>query len=86
MHPKKNESADLVGEVLLGIKDADIAKCINGLTPDQLDTLMKYIYRGLSTYNNSNTYLKWHEHVRAKGGLGTIIRCLAERRSILDTR
>merc|ERR1712137_284652 len=81
----KNRSADLVGEVLLAVKDADIKKCIDGLSPDQVDTLMKYIYRGLATYNNSNTYLKWHEQVRAKGGLGCIIRCLAERRSVLDT-
>merc|ERR1711974_210029 len=81
----KNKSADLVGEVLLQIKDSDIQKCIESLTPDQVDTLMKYIYRGLATCNNSNAYLKWHEHVRARGGLGCIIRCLAERRSVLDT-
>merc|ERR1711974_477744 len=66
----KNQSADLVGEVLLAVTDAAIMKCI---------------YRGLATCNNSNAYLKWHEHVRARGGLGCIIRCLAERRSVLDT-
>ena len=67
------------------IKDADIPKAINGLTPDQVDTLMKYLYRGLATYNNSNTYLKWHEAVFKKGGHGSIIRALSERRSVVDT-
>mmetsp|Transcript_25013 Transcript_25013/g.42768 ORF Transcript_25013/g.42768 Transcript_25013/m.42768 type:complete len:136 (-) Transcript_25013:127-534(-) len=81
----KNDSADLVGEVLLQVKDAQIKQCVENLTPEQVDTLMKYIYKGLATYNNCNTYLKWHEQVKAVGGLGCIVRCLAERKSVLDT-
>jgi len=82
----KIASADVVGEVLDAIKDADIAKSIQNLTPDQVDSLMKYLYRGLATCNKSNTYLKWHEAVYKRGGHGCIIRCLAERKTVVDTR
>ena len=46
---------------------------------------MKYIYRGLATYENSNAYLIWHEKTLAKAGLGSIVRAMAEKKSVLDT-
>ena len=78
------ESANLVAEVLTGIKETEISKSLDGLTPDQLDALMKYIYCGFATYENCNTYLKWHAQVVSKAGLGTIVRALAERKSVVD--
>jgi len=44
--------------------------------------LMKYIYRGLEDGENSTALLKWHSAVAEKGGLGCIVRALAERRTI----
>jgi len=81
----KSESADLVGEVLEAIKDGDIKSSVDALTVEQLDSLMKYIYRGLATCNRSNAYLKWHEQALARGGLGSIVRCLAERKTVVDS-
>ena len=80
----KNNSSLLVGDVLNAVKEADVQNHVNALNDDQIDILMKYIYKGLATCENSNTYLRWHEAAKAKGGLGCIIRALAEKRNILD--
>mmetsp|Transcript_1555 Transcript_1555/g.5483 ORF Transcript_1555/g.5483 Transcript_1555/m.5483 type:complete len:141 (-) Transcript_1555:117-539(-) len=81
----KADSTELVSSVLLAIKPADIGKNLDSLSELQLDTLVKYIYRGLATYENSNAYLIWHEKAVAKAGLGSIVRAMAEKKSILDT-
>jgi len=76
-----NNSA-LVTSVLVAIKEADMKKNIDSLSSDDLDVLMKYIYRGLEDGENSTALLKWHSAVAEKGGLGCIVRALAERRTI----
>ena len=43
----KEASYEVVGKVLLAIKEADIEKTVGALTLDQCDVLMKYLYRGL---------------------------------------
>jgi len=78
---KDNNSA-LVTSVLVSIKEADMKKNIDSLNEDDLDVLMKYIYRGLEDGENSTALLKWHAAVSEKGGLGCIVRALAERRTI----
>ena len=80
----KSRSSLLVGDVLTAIKEADVNGHCNALNDDQIDILMKYIYKGLATCENSNVYLRWHEAAKAKGGLGCIIRALAEKKNILD--
>jgi actin related protein 2/3 complex subunit 5 len=55
---------------------------VEGLDRDGLDTLMKYVYRHLGGGESSNILLKWHECAFEKGGLGCIVRVLAERRTV----
>lgn len=72
----------MVVSVLAAIKEADMKKNVDNLNPDELDVLMKYIYKGLEDGENSTALLKWHAAVSEKGGLGCIVRALAERRTI----
>jgi len=59
-------------------RDANPENTIKGLSDDQLDVAMKYTYKGLETGENSNTYLRFHEAIFNKGGLGPIIRALVK--------
>lgn len=78
----RDASTQAVVNVLTSVKDADMQKNIDALSPTDLDTLMKYIYRGLEDGENSTSLLKWHEAVTKKGGLGCIVRALAERKAL----
>eukprot|EP01090_Pellita_catalonica_P006100 TRINITY_DN162_c0_g1_i2.p1 TRINITY_DN162_c0_g1~~TRINITY_DN162_c0_g1_i2.p1 ORF type:complete len:129 (+),score=28.96 TRINITY_DN162_c0_g1_i2:56-442(+) len=78
----KDDNTELVLSVLTSVKDADIEKAISSLNPTELDVLMKYIYKGLVPGDKSTSLLKWHAAVTKKGGLGCIVRALAERRTV----
>lgn len=78
----KDNYSRAVVSVLTAVKEADINKNVDALNPDELDVLMKYIYKGLEDGENSNSLLKWHAAATAKGGLGSIVRTLAERRTV----
>jgi len=78
----KEINAETVFSVLSNVKDSDIENVLNTLTEDDVDVLMKYIYRGLAEANNSGVMLKWHEKIFDKFGLGCIVRTLVERRTV----
>ncbi|KAL6078846.1 Actin-related protein 2/3 complex subunit 5 [Balamuthia mandrillaris] len=78
----RDQTLDLVISVLTQIKEGDIDRHVNGLNDDELDVLMKYVYKGLESGDNSNSLLKWHAGATKKGGLGCIVRAIAERRTI----
>jgi len=78
----RDQNSALVTSVLVATKEADIKKNVDSLSPDELDVLMKYIYRGLEDGENSTSLLKWHAATFDKGGLGCIVRAMAERRTI----
>ena len=48
----QDASADLVVSILSAVKEADIKGIIDGFNDDQLDLLMKYIYRGMANAEN----------------------------------
>ena len=54
--------------------------CIAQLDRDQMDTLMKYIYRGfeIPTDGSSGHLLLWHEKVYNISGVGSIVRVFAD--------
>jgi len=78
----KDQNAQVVLNVLTAVKEKDIDAAVNTLNADQLDVLMKYIYRGLATGEQSAALLKWHESALKKAGLGSIVRALTERKTV----
>ncbi|XP_004347830.1 hypothetical protein CAOG_04005 [Capsaspora owczarzaki ATCC 30864] len=85
----KDKSVASVLSVLTATKTADIAKIVGNLNPEQIDVLMKYVYRGMNVdgkskndENQSGILLAWHAAVFAVGGHGSIIRVITDRRSL----
>eukprot|EP01098_Paradermamoeba_levis_P003095 TRINITY_DN1444_c0_g1_i1.p1 TRINITY_DN1444_c0_g1~~TRINITY_DN1444_c0_g1_i1.p1 ORF type:complete len:147 (+),score=37.38 TRINITY_DN1444_c0_g1_i1:107-547(+) len=78
-----DKSTALVVNVCTSVKDNEIQKHIDGLSDDEQNTLMKYLYKGLESGDNSTSLLKWHSSLVEKGGLGLIVRALSERNVIL---
>jgi len=78
----RDQSTQLVLSVLTSVKDADAGKALGSLSTGDLDILMKYIYKGLESGENSNILLKWHSYVTKEGGLGCIVRSMADRRAL----
>lgn len=71
-------------KVLLSIKASQIEDLISRLDSEQIDTLMKYIYRGFEVPSEGSSahLLVWHEKAFAIGGLGSIIRVLTDNRRV----
>lgn len=77
----KDDALNLMLKVLLSIKGSQIDGAIEALEdPDLCDVLMKYIYRGfeIPSDGSSGHLLQWHEKVFARGGVGSIVRVLAD--------
>lgn len=72
----KSRTADVVYRVLRAVPSKSIEKQVKNLDSRQLDDLMRYVYRGLSTPGNASTLLKWHAALVSAGGLGVISRVL----------
>ena len=61
--------------------DAPVSK----LDANQVDKLIKFIFKGMSMSEkvNSAAMLAWHEKVVEVGGLGCIVRCFVDKKSVL---
>lgn len=59
-------------EALAAVRSSDIPNLVKGLPSRQVDTLMKYIYRGMASPElyNSAILLAWHEKVSSKAEYG----------------
>lgn len=66
---------------LSAVKSTDINQVLGQLPVDDLDTLMRAIYKGLAAPqdNNCAVLLSWHEKVVEVGGEGVIVRVLTYR-------
>ena len=55
----------MVLDVLTRFRAADIEKAVKGLSNEQIDILMKYLYRGFAspTENSCGILLSWHDKV-----------------------
>ena len=75
---------NVVMQVLLSIKSAQMEEAVNTLDRDQLDILMKYIYKGFETPSegSSGHLLAWHEKVHAVAGVGCIVRVLTDKKRV----
>jgi len=61
----QDRALQIVIRVLLSFKSSDIDGALRNLDQNQLDTLMKYIYRGFEfpSEGSSAQLLTWHEKV-----------------------
>eukprot|EP00013_Stygamoeba_regulata_P024448 CAMPEP_0177647956 /NCGR_PEP_ID=MMETSP0447-20121125/10572_1 /TAXON_ID=0 /ORGANISM="Stygamoeba regulata, Strain BSH-02190019" /LENGTH=131 /DNA_ID=CAMNT_0019150567 /DNA_START=78 /DNA_END=473 /DNA_ORIENTATION=+ len=78
----KLDSLTLVTNTVSRVKDNEIQAHVDQLSSFEVDTLMKFIYKGLGEAQECGRYLKWHEVVTNKAGLGVIVRAIAERRGL----
>ncbi|ORX97978.1 ARP2/3 complex 16 kDa subunit (p16-Arc) [Basidiobolus meristosporus CBS 931.73] len=80
----KDTTTQVVMEVLSSTKLSDIPNVVKSLAPEELDVLMKYLYRGMASPEqyNCSVILSWHEKVIATTGLGSIIRVLTDRNTV----
>ena len=61
----QEQNFNLVLDVLTRFRAADVEKAVGSLNCSQVDTLMKYVYRGFAspTENSCGILLVWHEKV-----------------------
>jgi actin related protein 2/3 complex subunit 5 len=80
----KDQFFALVMRVLTAFKTTEIDDAVKALSPDQIDILMKYIYRGFTepSEKSSALLLQWHEKALVVGGLGSIVRVLTDRKTV----
>ncbi|XP_017769874.1 PREDICTED: actin-related protein 2/3 complex subunit 5-like protein [Nicrophorus vespilloides] len=76
----KENALNLTLKVLLSIKTSQIDEAIKALGKDYIDVLMKYVYKGfeMPSEGSSGHLLVWHEKAYNVGGVGSIIRVLAD--------
>ena len=80
-----NKAANLLVRVLSSVKTSDIPKSLESLSVEELDVLLKYIYKGFSLGLDGQqcaSLLSWHEKIVAKGGMGSVIRVLTDRKRL----
>ncbi len=63
--PSQERNATTVLDVLTRFRSSEVEKAVKSLNKDQLDILVKYIYRGFAnpTENSCGILLVWHEKV-----------------------
>lgn len=79
----KEENYQTVMSVLKAFRTTDIDSAISSLSPPEVDVLMKYLYKGFSCNpDKAASLLLWHEQAVKKGGLGSIVRVMVDRRGV----
>ncbi len=77
-------NTQIVMEAIQSTKTADIQSILQQLNDAQVDTLAKYIYKGMSmpeTFNPAQL-LAWHEKTVELGGVGCIVRVLTDKKTV----
>eukprot|EP00045_Choanoeca_perplexa_P022539 m.9874 g.9874 ORF g.9874 m.9874 type:complete len:152 (-) comp9515_c0_seq1:64-519(-) len=80
----KQQNADIVADVIKATKVPDIAGVVKDLSTDEIDILMKYVYRLMATPHESYSasLLTWHKQMVTQAGMGCIMRVLSDRKSV----
>ncbi|KAL3281379.1 hypothetical protein HHI36_004589 [Cryptolaemus montrouzieri] len=78
----KDNALTLTLKVLLSIKPPQIEEAVSQLSPELLDVVMKYVYKGFEcpSEGSSGHLLLWHEKIYNQGGVGCIVRVLSDTR------
>ena len=73
----------VVSKAILAVnQDSEIKKIVTDLPDELCDTLMKYVYKGLSEPDNCAQFLKWHGYIVARAGVGCIVRSMTDRKTV----
>jgi len=81
----KEKCTLLVLRVLSSIKSGEINSALDSLSVEDVDVLMKYIYKGMGLGLDSQQcgyLLTWHDKALQKAGKGCIIRALSDRKRL----
>lgn len=67
---------------MLSIKPPQIEEAVKSLSPELLDVLMKYVYKGFESPSegSSGHLLLWHDKVYNLAGVGCIVRVISDTR------
>ncbi|KAL7411697.1 actin-related protein 2/3 complex subunit 5 [Mrakia frigida] len=72
--------------ILNSTKSSDVANIVKGLTQQEQDGLMKFVYKGMEKPEllevNPSVLLTWHEKLTEVAGVGCIVRVMTDRRTI----
>lgn len=73
-----------VMSVLQSCKAAEIQNLVKQLSIDEVDILVKYVYRGMQYPDKypPATLLSWHERVLEVGGHGCVVRVMTDRKTV----
>ena len=75
-------SAKVVVKALSAVSEKDIGGVISELSGAEQDLLMKYLYRGLETGEQSTQLFKWHAALTDQAGMGCIMRAMSEKQRV----
>ena len=79
----KEMNTAVVSKALLAVnQDTEIKNIVKDLPDELIDTLMKYVYKGLSTPENAPNFLKWHGYIVTRAGVGCIVRSMTDRKTV----
>ena len=80
----KDESAKLAAKVMGAFKTADISKAVSGMSPAEVNVLLKYVYRGMELPETgaSASLLAFHKACVDAAGEGAIVRVLTDRQRV----
>eukprot|EP00297_Palpitomonas_bilix_P016680 CAMPEP_0113880646 /NCGR_PEP_ID=MMETSP0780_2-20120614/7907_1 /TAXON_ID=652834 /ORGANISM="Palpitomonas bilix" /LENGTH=125 /DNA_ID=CAMNT_0000867357 /DNA_START=104 /DNA_END=481 /DNA_ORIENTATION=- /assembly_acc=CAM_ASM_000599 len=79
----KESDRKAVEQALSTVKEAAIDGAVGTLSVDEVDVLMKYIYKLLAGCEiESKVLFKWHAALMKKGGTGSITRVLLDKRTV----
>ena len=71
-----------VEKVLAALADSELPALVGGLTMEECDVLMKYVFKLMGRNSNCGSMLKLHAQLVDKGGLGTIVRVMTDRKQV----
>eukprot|EP01091_Cochliopodium_minus_P000406 TRINITY_DN10386_c0_g1_i1.p1 TRINITY_DN10386_c0_g1~~TRINITY_DN10386_c0_g1_i1.p1 ORF type:complete len:141 (-),score=32.25 TRINITY_DN10386_c0_g1_i1:82-504(-) len=77
----KEKAFEAVSRAFSQTPATEIQKIINGLTSDECDTVMKYVYKAMERGEGCDNLLKWHDLLFQKFGDGILVRAINDRRT-----
>ena len=80
----KDAALTLALRTLLSVKAAQMDDIVKALRREQLEILLKYVYRGFEVPSESSSaqLLAWHDKVTQVTGVGSIVRFLSSRKRV----